>query len=198
MPNWRRLVCCCNPRKKATASLGMAAPIPNSNHSNEPPPPLPGDRGLLTDRMLAARAKALNLHATTRFMHSENQSSVIGPNERHGPQFIAGCASAWALANGRPVYAHCSDGGTSWRALREAASKAGARLDQVSEIRVTRPALSDKKDLTPDDIGHQDLEEAEEDVEKLQEYFPNATITFWFVERGTTTFFNGAGEPSRW
>ncbi|WP_437755233.1 hypothetical protein [Sorangium sp. So ce1389] len=191
MPRWKTLFCCCNPRKKATASLGLAPPIPNSDHLDAPLPALPEDRGVLTNATLMARARALKLTRTRPQIHGDDGYGLIGANERHGPSTIVGCASAWALANGTPVYAHCSDGGEKWTALRDAVARAGADPDQVTQIRVTRPTLSGGSDVTDDD-----LDEARKEVLALRRFFPNANITRWFVERATTTYFDQDGEPS--
>ncbi|XXY54965.1 hypothetical protein WME91_27920 [Sorangium sp. So ce269] len=191
MPRWKTLFCCCNPRKKATASLGLAAPITNSDHLDAPVPALPEDRGVLTNATLMARARALKLTKTRPQIHGDNGYGLIGANERHGPSTIVGCASAWALASGKPVYAHCSDGGSEWTALRNVVQQAGANPDQVTEIRVTRPTLSGDRDVTD-----ADLDEARKEVLALQRFFPKANITRWFVERGATTYFDQDGEPS--
>ncbi|WP_437975270.1 hypothetical protein WMF11_45925 [Sorangium sp. So ce295] len=199
MPRWRTIFGCFNPRNKMTARGGKVpastkSDLTDSDHLDEPVPPLPGDREMLSTKTLRARSKALKLTQTKQHWHGDNGYELIGENERRGPINIVGCASAWALVNGRPVYAHCSDGGGEWTALQEVVRKrACASFDQVTEIRVTRPTQRGAKHP-----AHADLEEAEADVAALQKLFPNAKITRWFVEEGVTTYFNQAGEPSPW
>ncbi|MGC4064785.1 MAG: hypothetical protein QM784_09105 [Polyangiaceae bacterium] len=160
-----------------------------------PPPvplPLPGHLGLLTEATMFQRLQA-NAFALAGQVHShgDNGYAPILPGERHGPVFIVGCASAWATDGAVVAYAHCSSHG--WAPLVNSVAQAGiVNNNAVTQIRVTRTTE------LAGPVQPQDLLDGADDTNQLQLLFPNAAITRWFVERGVTTYFDFAGNPTPW